>query len=140
MVEPKELLAQATKLLRTASSEVDYRLIIERAYYSAYHTASLAEETLPIRSKAQPQKVGVHEALLQRLERPAEHLDFGLRTTSKYVGAQLRVFKAMRELATYELKESIGIHQAEAAILKAEDILAECARILQKTNTPIDRT
>ena len=134
MVEPEDLLAQAIALLASARNELDYRNVIERAYYSAYHAAFAFEEHLPRCSKAQPQK-GTHDALLQRLERPDAQLDYGFQTTSRYVGVQLRMFKAIRELATYELKESIGIHQAEEAILKAKDILAECAQGQRKLKT-----
>ncbi len=134
MVEPDGLLTQAIALLASAGNELDYRNVIERAYYSAYHAASAFEEHLPFRSKAQPQK-GTHEALLQRLERPDTQLDYGLKTISKDVGTQLRMFKAIRELATYELKETIGIHQAEEAILIAKDILAECNQGQRKLKT-----
>jgi hypothetical protein len=134
VVDPEGLLAQAIKLLASAANELDYRNVIERAYYSAYHAACGFEERLPCRSKAQPQK-GTHDALLQRLERPDAQLDYGLQTTSKYIGAELRMFKAIRELATYELKESVGIHQAEEAIFKAKDILAECTRGQKKPKT-----
>lgn len=127
MVNAEGLLAHAITLLAAARNEYEYRNVIERAYYGAYHAAREFEEHLPCRSKAQPQK-GTHDALLQRLERPDTQLDYGLQTTSKYVGAQLRMFKAIRELATYELKETVGIHQAEEAILIAKDILAECNR------------
>jgi len=127
VVEPKDLLNQSIALLASARNELDYRNVIERAYYCAYHAASAFEEHLPYRSRAQPQ-TGSHDALLQRLERPDAQLDYGSQTTSKYVGAELRMFKAMRELATYDLKASVGIHQAEEAILKAKDILAECTQ------------
>ena len=135
MIEPKDLLDQAIALLASARNEVDYRNVIERAYYSAYHATSGFEEGLPFRSKAQPPKGGTHEALLQRLERPDAQLDYGLQTTSKYVGARLRMFKAIRELATYELNESVGIHQAEEAILTAKDILDECTQGRKKLKT-----
>ena len=134
MVDAEGLLAHAITLLAAADNEYTYRNVIERAYYSAYHAAREFEEHLPSRSKAQPQK-GTHDALLQRLERPDTQLDYSLQTTSKYVGAQLRMFKAIRELATYELKETVGIHQAEEAILNAKDILAECTQGQRKLKT-----
>lgn len=125
VVKPEELLAQAKKLLASADNELDYRNVIERAYYSAYHAACAFEERLPCRSRVQS-KTGTHDALLQRFECPDAQLNYGLQTTSKYVGARLRMFKALRELATYELNETVGVHQAEEAILYAEDILDEC--------------
>ena len=38
----------------------------------------------------------------------------------------------VRELATYDLIETIAIHQAEGAILMAKDILRECGRGVKK--------
>ena len=74
MAEPEDLLAHAIKLLGSAGNDLDYRNVVERAYYSAYHAASAFEESLPYRSKAQAQ-TGSHDALLQRLERPDAQLD-----------------------------------------------------------------
>ena len=40
----------------------------------------------------------------------------------------LRQMKAVRELATYELNETIRIDQAEAMIRDAEEVLKECGK------------
>ena len=127
MVAPQELLAHAEKLLQSAENHLDYRTVIERAYYSAYHAALRLEESLPLRSAAQT-NTGSHDALLQRLERPHKELAYALRIISQDVGAQLRIFKALRELATYELEEAVSVDQAEEAILAAKDILRECSK------------
>ena len=126
MVEPEDLLAQAIRLLASAGNDLDYRVVIERAYYGAYHAARQFEEQLPYRSQAQ--SAGSHEALFQRLERPDGRLDYGLGVISKDVAAQMRMLKPLRELATYELGETVRIDQAEGAILTAKDIMAECVK------------
>jgi uncharacterized protein (UPF0332 family) len=128
VIEPKDLFDQAVKLFAAASDDLGYRLVIERAYYGAYHASSAFEEHLAFRSNAQPKK-GTHDALLQRLEQPHPQLAYALQITSKELGAQLRMFKGLRELATYELKETIRVDQAELAIRTAKDILEECAKI-----------
>ena len=124
MAEPEDFLAQAIKLLASAGSDIDYRAVIDRAYYGAFHAARQFEEKLPYRSQAQ--SAGSHEALFQRLERPAGQLDYGLKVISKDIAAQLRMLKPLRELASYELGETVRIDQAEEAVRAAKDILAEC--------------
>ena len=39
MATPEDLLAQAVKLLASAGGDLDYRVVIDRAYYGAYHAA-----------------------------------------------------------------------------------------------------
>lgn len=129
MADPKDLLDHAIKLLESSHGDIEYRNVIQQAYYSAYHAAAWFEEHLPVRSSLhRGEKSGSHDALLQRLERPAQELAYGLQTTSKYVATQMRIFKALRELATYDLKETIRIDQAEESIQMAKDIAEECSR------------
>lgn len=128
MAEPEDLLAQAKKLLASAGNDLDYRVVIDRAYYGAYHAVRQFEEQLPYRSQAVPQNAGSHEALLQRLERPDGQLDYGLKVISKDIAAQMRMLKPLRELASYELGQSVRIDQAEEAVRAATDILAECVQ------------
>ena len=126
MVEAKDLFAHALKLREAACDDLGYRTVIERAYYSAYHSAVAFEERLPVRSNAQAQ-TGSHDLLLQRLERPNTALDYGLKTISQYIAVQMRMFKGKRELATYQLDQSIYADDADTAIKMAKDILEECA-------------
>ena len=69
------------------------------------------------------------------LERPDSSLDYGLKVISQDIGAQLRMLKPLRELASYELGEVVRVDQAEQAVRAAKDILAECAKGLRKLNT-----
>jgi len=135
VAEPEDLLAHAIKLLASAGNDLDYRVVIDRAYYGAYHAARQFEEQLPYRSQAVPQSAGSHEALFQRLERPDGQLDYGLKVISKDIAAQMRMLRPLRELATYELGEGVRIDQAEEAVLAAKDILAECTRGQRKLKT-----
>ena len=128
MASPEDLVAHAVKLLASATGDLDYRVVIDRAYYGAYHAALQFEEKLPVRSRAAPKDVGVHEALMQRLERPDTQLDYGLKVISKDLGTQMRMLKPLREIASYELGEAVQIHQAEAAVRAAREVLSECAR------------
>lgn len=132
MAEPEDFLNQAIKQLASAASDPDYRLVIGRAYYAAYHAALQFEEQLPRRSQVVVQNAGAHETLLQRLERPDGQLDYGLKVISQDIAVQLRMLKPLRELADYELKETIRVDQAEEAIRTAKDVLNECNKARPK--------
>lgn len=132
MVKPEDLLAHAVKLLKSASNDIEYRSVVIHAYYGAYHAALQFEEQLPLRSDWVPRGAGAHEKLIQLLEHPAAKLDYGLRIISQDVGAQLRMLKPLRELASYELNETLRIDQAEEAVESARDILAEGAKRSRK--------
>lgn len=128
MAQPEDLLAYAIKLLKAASSHLEYRVVIEQAYYGAYHAARQFEEALPHRSLVNTSNTGSHDALFQRLECPNPKLDYGLKVISQDIGAQMRMLKPLRELATYELQEALRVDQAEETIAGAKDVIAECAK------------
>lgn len=136
MATPEDLLAQAVQLLKSATNDLDYRVVIDRAYYGAYHAARQFEEALPLRSQANTDDTGSHDGLLQRLERPNPKLDYGLKIISQDIAAQMRMLKPLRELASYELQETIRIDQAEEAIAGAKDVLAECGKARKKLTSP----
>jgi uncharacterized protein (UPF0332 family) len=123
--KPEDFLAEARKLLKVASSDIEYRNIVNNAYYAAFHAAKDFEEKLPHRSKHFAQGVGTHESLIQRLEKPDASLEYGLKIRSKEIGAQMRMLKPLRELAFYELDEPVRIETVEEAIEAAEDVLKE---------------
>jgi uncharacterized protein (UPF0332 family) len=126
---PEDFLAQAVKLLASASADPDYRTVIDRAYYGAFNAARQFEEHLPYGSQAaKAEKAGSHEWLFQRLERPDRQLDYVLSVISKDIAAQLRQLKPLREIASYELGETVRVDQAEEAVQAAKDIMAECAK------------
>ena len=128
MAKPEDLLAEAHRALGAATGDAGYRSVIGSAYYAAYHAAAIFEENLSARSNATVQKAGSHEALLVRLERPHRDLAYGPATTSKEIGGMLRQMKAVRELAAYELTETIRVDQAEATIRNAEEVIKECGK------------
>ena len=128
MATPDDFLAQAVKLLKSAANDADYRTVITQAYYGGYHSARLFEEQLPQQSTIDTSKMGSHEGLIQRLECPNPKLDYGLRIISQDIGNQLRQLKALREIASYELEDSVDVNQAEAAIEGAKEIMSECTK------------
>jgi uncharacterized protein (UPF0332 family) len=127
VVQPADLLGQAVKLLVSARVDLEYRVVIDRAYYGAYHAALQFEERLPNRSGAVPPNAGSHESLFQRLERPDSQLDNGLKQISKYIAVKMRMLKPLREIASYKLEETVRVDQAEEAVRAAKDVLEECA-------------
>lgn len=132
MAQPEDLLAFAVKLLKTAGTHLEYKVVIEQAYYGAYHAALQLEEALPHRSLINTGKTGSHDALFLRLECPNSKLDYGLKVISQEIGAQMRMLKPLRELASYEIKESVRVDQAEATIRGAKEVIDECAKARKK--------
>lgn len=132
MAQPEDFLTQATKLLESAATDADYRTVVTQAYYGAFHAARILEERLPLRSQVGTDRVGTHEGLILRLECPHSKLDYGLKVICQDVGAQVRMLKALREIASYELGETVRVDQAEEAIGTAKEILAECAKGYRK--------
>lgn len=128
MATAEDFLAFAVQTLKSASGEHEYRVVIEQAYYGAYHAARQFEEALPHRSLANTDKTGSHDGLFRRLEIPNPNLDYGLKVISQDVGAQMRQLKPLRELANYELTSTIHVGQAELAVLIAREVMAECVK------------
>jgi hypothetical protein len=106
--------------------------VVAQAYYGAYHAAVQFEESLPHRSPTTTGNTGSHDALIRCLERPNSKLEYALRIISQELGAQMRMLKPLRELATYQQTEQVGVHEAELTIKAARDVLDECAKARRK--------
>lgn len=127
MVTPGQLLAEAQKLLVSATGELDYRRVIEGAYYAAYHAADQFEKSLPVHSSHRRSGVGDHESLFLLLERPDPNLNYAVAVISRDVAIQLRILRPFRKLATYDIDKSVAIADVEQALAAAEDVVKECA-------------
>ena len=136
MVTPDELFAAAEKFAAEANDEADYRVAIERAYYAAYHAANELEKSFPARSTCKRQGVGVHETLFLVLESPAPTLDYGLSIISQDIGAQLRMLRPFRVLATYRIQDSVTITDVEETMAGARDVVDECRKARSKLARP----
>lgn len=101
---------------------------LEHAYYSAYHAANELEKSFPARSAYVRANVGDHESLFLLLEHPNAGLDYELRIISLDIGAQLRMLRPFRKLATYEIANDVTITGVEEAMAAAKDIVAECGK------------
>ena len=127
MVTPGQLLAEAQKLLVSATNELDYRRIIQDAYYAAFHSANELEKSFPARSSHRRSGVGDHESLFLLLEHPNPNLDYAVAVISRDVATQLRILRPFRKLATYYIDKSVAIADVEQALAAAEDVVKECA-------------
>ena len=127
MVTPEQLFAEAKKWFASATSESDYRAVIERAYYAAFHAANELEKSLPVRSTYRRQGVGDHESLFLTLEHPDQNLDYALQGIGRYIAVQLRIMRPLRTLATYKIHNTVAIIDVEEALAAAVDVMEECA-------------
>lgn len=128
MPSPAELLALAKRLLDGAANDVEYRNVVGRAYYAAFHAAKAFHASLPSPGRLISKAGGEHENLIQMLERPGEGVSYGAQIASKEIAAQMRMAKALREIADYKMDKPVTVQDAEDAIGLAEEILRTTAK------------
>lgn len=121
-VTPTELLQLARSLDQTAAAEVDFRNVIGRAYYAAYHEALAFHATLPTPGQDPPQSVGIHAALQYRLLHPSIHNSDPRHDQSKRLSLKLKPFHRSRASADYRLDITISQTDARDALIKAAEI------------------
>lgn len=120
MAITSEDLVRHGKALCGGGSEADWRAAIGRSYYGAYHAANGWHEALATQGVCPP-GFGTHETLLQCLEQPSVPRPLSLR--SKALGYVLRMHKALRVTADYQLSSSVDRAMAETAVAYGEQIL-----------------
>lgn len=121
-VTAKEILQLARNLSAAASSEVEHRNIVGRAYYAAYHLAHSFHSQLPSSGDTPPRVLGVHGELTYRLDHPTIAAGDPRYRQSKLLGLKLRPFMVLRTRADYNLHESIPKADAADALIKAAAI------------------
>ncbi len=121
-VTPHELFQLASDLHQAATSEVQYRNAIGRAYYSCYHLAREFHDKLPSPGQPPAGSVGNHAELAHRLLNPTiPNVDPRFRV-SRIVGTRLQAFHAIRVKADYRLDAAITKNDSRDAIIKAAGI------------------
>jgi uncharacterized protein (UPF0332 family) len=122
-----DFLALAKAKITEAKSEPEFRCIVNRAYYGAYHYAINIHNLLPAYGTIPPYPAGTHEKLIYQLEHPS----FSKQSSEqKYnlsisVGYILRGLKRIRSDADYDLSSSIGENEANNAIAQSESIFSK---------------
>lgn len=114
-----ELLALSRGLLQEGSGEVELRTSIGRGYYALYHEAQLTAERLSL--PAGPKSMGSHDSLIQRFQSQGKRLG--------YIARQIKGCKLVRVKADYYIEEDISQKEAQAHILKCQQLIEDLRRI-----------
>lgn len=118
-VSPNEFHDQAVRLV-IQKTEIDSRSAISRSYYSIYHRAVAAAQSLALPECKKP-NAGVHERLFLRFEAQGKAL--------KKIARRLRDKKRVRGMADYDLDEDVPVSDAEIYIREALLLAADLERL-----------
>ena len=121
-VTPQQLLQLASELHQAAASEVQYRNVIGRAYYSCYHIALDFHGQLSSPGRESPDSAGNHAKLAYRLQNPTIPSTDAKFRISRIVGMRLQAFHAIRVKADYRTDVDISANESRDAIIKAVGI------------------
>lgn len=124
-VTPHELFQLASDLHQAATSEVQYRNAIGRAYYCCYHFAHEFHNMLPSQGQPPSTTVGNHAELAHRLQNPTIPESDARFRVSRIVGRRLQAFHAIRVKADYRLDTQVTKNESRDAIIKAAGIRDE---------------
>ena len=124
-VAPRELLASAAKIRSTHSDEAGLRAAISRAYYAAHHAAFAFHVALPSVGKI-GSATGRHEQLISQLSNPTFSEKNPRNIVSRRLGAILRDTLRARVIADYSIGGLVTPSDADAALLKCEEIVNTC--------------
>jgi uncharacterized protein (UPF0332 family) len=114
-----DLLSQAEQLLAAATTEVEFRNGIGRAYYAAYYRAKEFHESLPTRGQNPTSNVGVHAELQHRLLHPTiASADLRFRT-SQNLSRHLEWLHSHRIRADYRLLQTVTREQCAEVVARA---------------------
>lgn len=118
-VSSSDLLSQAKALLAQASSEVEWRNCIGRAYYAAFHAAKAFHQTLNTPGRLPAKPVGIHAELAHQLTNPTiSNTDPRFRASID-VGQHLKALHRMRVRADYDLDSTVNADEASDAVARA---------------------
>ena len=124
-VTPRTLFELSQQLFNAAQTEEQYRNVIGRAYYAAYHGCEEFHHALSSHGHSPPQAVGAHAELIHRLLNPTIPASDSRYRTSFVAGQKLKRLRALRVRADYRLEVAVQRTDALDAIIKAAEILRE---------------
>ena len=121
-VTPIDILRLASDLQLGAATEVEFRNTIGRAYYAAYHLATQFHRSLPQPGANPPDALGVHAALVYRLDHPGIPTTDARYRASRLLSIKLKGFHPIRVKADYTLEATTTREDARDSMIKAREI------------------
>lgn len=123
-ISHRDLLNQAKGL--AVPEEAVFRALVGRAYYACYHCCREWERTLPEPGKTRSSTKGVHQQLIERLQRPDKRCSKDQVKRSEWLARQLGTLRALRLRADYRLDERISDEEANAQVSLADAVFKRC--------------
>jgi len=124
-VLPNDLLKLAKDLLSQATAEVQFRNVVSRTYYAAYHSAKHFHDALPQPGKLPGKPTGIHEELAHRLCWPSIPESDVRFQRSREIGRDLRWLHSERTKADYRLDMTVTRDSALEVMERAEQLIAK---------------
>jgi len=120
-----ELFNMAETIYKSSTSEIEFRTVVNRSYYAAFHHARIFHDALPSVGNAPTHPVGVHEKLIQQLLNPSfsKSSNENVYNLSKSIGYILKNIKKLRTSADYHLDLQVTKTNADTALIQSKSIL-----------------
>lgn len=118
-ISDHELLQYAEKIYATASTEVQFRACVGRAYYAAMLKSRDYHDSLGIEETSRQ-----HVKLIQQMIRPNTS-DRPIASKLRKAGLDLRGMKLAREIADYDIHLDVSKEDAQDIIERAQIIFDE---------------
>lgn len=117
----------AAETLSAGATEIDWRNAVSRAYYGAFHHASLHVD----RCKAIPhhaERGGSHEAAIRRFELNGD-------TAGKSIAYVLTDMKTKRKTADYRIESGVSAAEAVTQVAKARKVIQKISDYFDASNS-----
>ena len=129
-IDYNDFLNFSIDLNKSASKEIDYRNVISRAYYAAFHAI---DNFIMINNFEMPEKVGEHHKRQLAL---LNCKTASIRNKMIKIAKNLKTFHELRCEADYGLNFSINKISANQAITRAKDIILSIDKVSEILNSP----
>ncbi len=126
-ISPRDLLSQARQLASSASTETEFRNVIGRAYYGAYHEADRFHSSLPASGTSPSKPLGVHAKLSHQLQHPRLSANDPKYRLSQNIGRHLEWLHQVRVKADYRLGETLGHTECAKVMSRVERVFEFCS-------------
>ncbi len=123
--KPEELKSLAEAQSKVVG-EAWQRSAISRAYYASFHRCLAWESGLPGRARTSGRKGGVHQQLLDRLEKPSGACTAEDKKRSNELHRLLSAQRERRVKADYELQQNVSRKEMKRQLTDARALFKAC--------------
>ncbi|WP_019448086.1 hypothetical protein [Cupriavidus sp. BIS7] len=126
-VAARDILHCAFGIAEAAVGEANYRSVISRSYYAAYHAAYAWHAALPVPGSAGYYQTGAHETLVNQLYRPGLKRSHAAYWQSIALARMLNRGRLLRAEADYRVNVMVERGKMADALSNNAAIVDRCA-------------